>query len=391
MADERYQWLDQEAAERLLRGEPVDALDEPARSEARRLAEALGSARDAVRPPALADARAELPGEAAALAAFREATAARAAAAGPAAGAPAAPVAAPAEISPVVRLAAPVAAPVRRWGRSVRFGLAAAVAAVTVGGVAVAAGTGVLPLIGPEPAASVTAVETPEPVVSTSRGLRENPGTPSPVPDGTGHAHGSSPPPATAGTGSTPSDGPPSDGSPGGSTSGGSSSGGSSATAPPRTRTTPGPGATATGAKDPKEAKDAGERALQACRDYLAGRLDESGRRELTDLLRADETLSRFCEAAVSGAGGGASPAPSLTPTPASPEKDKDGGDHRDDDGPRRDGKNGGAEADSLAVAPRDAGSDSGSKGGSDDGSDSGGAVGDGARGGAQKKDKARR
>lgn len=41
MADERYQWLDQEAAERLLRGEPVDLADDLARSRAERLAEAL--------------------------------------------------------------------------------------------------------------------------------------------------------------------------------------------------------------------------------------------------------------------------------------------------------------------------------------------------------------
>lgn len=48
MADERYQWLDQEAAERLLRGEPVDLADDLARSRAERLAEALDADRKSV-------------------------------------------------------------------------------------------------------------------------------------------------------------------------------------------------------------------------------------------------------------------------------------------------------------------------------------------------------
>lgn len=52
MADERYQWLDQEAAERLLRGEPVDAVDDHARSRAERLAGALDAARVPAVPPA---------------------------------------------------------------------------------------------------------------------------------------------------------------------------------------------------------------------------------------------------------------------------------------------------------------------------------------------------
>ncbi|MYS11380.1 hypothetical protein GTW71_34265, partial [Streptomyces sp. SID6041] len=78
MADERYQWLDQETAERLLRGEPVDADDDRACSGAKRLAEALDEARTPATPPA---ARTDLPGEAAALAAFRAAHAERAASA----------------------------------------------------------------------------------------------------------------------------------------------------------------------------------------------------------------------------------------------------------------------------------------------------------------------
>ncbi|MEX0173242.1 hypothetical protein MRBLMG1_006006, partial [Streptomyces sp. LMG1-1-1.1] len=77
MADEGYQWLDQDAAEQLLRGEPVDAADDHARGQAERLSAALGAARAQAAAPV---AGTELPGEAAALAAFRAATAARAAA-----------------------------------------------------------------------------------------------------------------------------------------------------------------------------------------------------------------------------------------------------------------------------------------------------------------------
>lgn len=65
MADEQYEWLDKDAAERLLRGEPVDPVDGHARTEAARLMAALAAARGA------RAANGELPGEAAALAAFR--------------------------------------------------------------------------------------------------------------------------------------------------------------------------------------------------------------------------------------------------------------------------------------------------------------------------------
>ncbi|MFE7517578.1 hypothetical protein ACFU8I_41080, partial [Streptomyces sp. NPDC057540] len=60
MADERYQWLDQEAAERLLRGEPVEAVGDGARHQAERLARALGTARVPATPPAPDP---QLPGE----------------------------------------------------------------------------------------------------------------------------------------------------------------------------------------------------------------------------------------------------------------------------------------------------------------------------------------
>ncbi|OPG03327.1 hypothetical protein B1R27_28980 [Streptomyces sp. GKU 895] len=73
MADEQYEWLNQELAERLLRGESLDNAVEPtARDEAERLAKTLGAL--SVDPP---PSTTELPGEEAALAAFRKAHADR--------------------------------------------------------------------------------------------------------------------------------------------------------------------------------------------------------------------------------------------------------------------------------------------------------------------------
>ncbi|MEU3691704.1 hypothetical protein [Streptomyces narbonensis] len=335
MADERYQWLDQEAAERLLRGEPVEALDDPARTEAGRLAEALESART---PFTAGPAQAELPGEAAALAAFRKASAERAALAS-AAAAPAVPAASArtghaghAELGRV-RLATAASAAAkparRRWARSVRsvrYGLAAAVAAVTVGGVAVAAGTGVLPLMTPEPAASVTAAETPAPVVTGSHGVRKDPVAPSTGPDGGGHSPGSSPSPGATASHGSPSS-PPSP----------------SLSTPPATRHTPEPGRTTsrpgggTGTAGPATK----EKALQACRDYRSGRLDTADRRQLTNSLRGGETLRRYCDRMLAGDPGGGSPAS------AEPREDgkQDGKDDGKDDG-KSDGKSDGKKDD---------------------------------------------
>lgn len=156
MADEQYRWLDRETAERLLRGESLEAVDESARDQAERLAARLGelSARATA-------ADAELPGEEAAVAAFRKArespeeertdAARRPGAAGQGADAG------------LFRLGGAGRRPPRapRWARPARLGLAAALTAGMLGGVAVAAGTGVLrtPFDDhrPGPAASVSA------------------------------------------------------------------------------------------------------------------------------------------------------------------------------------------------------------------------------------------
>lgn len=192
-------WLDGDAAERLLRGEPVD---EQARPQAHRLAATLRALTDEGRFPAAA----ELPGESAALAAFRQARAGRRAEHSAYAETnehpehpeglehPGRPAYAehpekrrgrgPGRVADSldggsVRLGVHLgragadracvhrAAPARGLGRPVRFALAALLAGCMIGGVAVAAGSGVLPsLFGgegePGPDVSVSAAATPE-------------------------------------------------------------------------------------------------------------------------------------------------------------------------------------------------------------------------------------
>ncbi|MFE1891945.1 hypothetical protein ACFW9R_25655, partial [Streptomyces microflavus] len=140
MADEQDEWLDKDAAEKLLRGEPVVPLGDRARDDALRLAEALGAARAVRRAPV-----GELPGEDAVLTAFRQATRAGGdRLAGRSAGA--ALPGQPGTLHSVHIGAAPAVPPRRpRWSRPVRFGLAVSLAGCALGGVAVAAGTGFRP------------------------------------------------------------------------------------------------------------------------------------------------------------------------------------------------------------------------------------------------------
>ncbi|MFC9469662.1 hypothetical protein [Streptomyces coelicoflavus] len=165
MADEQDEWLDRETAELLLRGESLEGLEstDPAtRDRAGRLVAALGALSA---PPAPADG--ELPGEAAALAAFRKVRAERAdasATASAALGRGAAPW--PADAGPVRIGPRGDGTRRSRWNRPLRLGLAAALTVGMVGGVAVAAGTGVLPTpfdgTEPEPAATVSAAASPD-------------------------------------------------------------------------------------------------------------------------------------------------------------------------------------------------------------------------------------
>ncbi|GGY92015.1 hypothetical protein [Streptomyces poonensis] len=169
MADEHYKWLDHDAAERLLRGEPLEAVDADARAAADRLAEAL-----AALSTRATQADAQLPGEDAALAAFRQVRATADGASVTSSADARTPGPAPSGDARLVRLERSGTARRRaRWGRPLRLGVAAGLAAGMLGGVAVAVGAGALPTPfrddRPMPAASVSAAVPPErPLISPS-------------------------------------------------------------------------------------------------------------------------------------------------------------------------------------------------------------------------------
>ncbi|MFF4524917.1 hypothetical protein [Streptomyces bluensis] len=169
MADEQYKWLDRDAAERLLRGEPLEAVDADARPAVARLTGALDAL--TVNLPSV---DAQLPGEEAALAAFRTARAERDSEDTALSSRGRTDAEERMADAGLVRLGLPAPEERRaRWGRPVRFAMAAAMAAGMLGGVAVAAGTGVLPTPfrddRPEPASTVSAPATPErPLMSAS-------------------------------------------------------------------------------------------------------------------------------------------------------------------------------------------------------------------------------
>ncbi|WP_051753581.1 hypothetical protein [Streptomyces achromogenes] len=267
MADEQDKWLDRGTAERLLRGEPLEAVDPSARDQAERLARALGALSAEAAP-----ATGELPGEQAALAAFRKAreaagaerTAAAhapSAARAPASGADAGPIRGAARTRTGIRARRPRRI---RPARPARLALAAALTAGTLGGVAVAAGSGALPTpfgdARPRPA--VTAG------TATGRPL-------------------ASPSPRAAPDGGAESSAPAAEGTPGGRT------GGSRDTKPGETHearksperdtaTTPGTG----------WLRDA-----DACRALRDGEdLDTGRRRALEHLAGGAARVSRYCE-----------------------------------------------------------------------------------------------
>ncbi|GAA3374677.1 hypothetical protein GCM10020367_39490 [Streptomyces sannanensis] len=225
MADERYEWLDEDAAERLLRGEPVEPVDDHARAQAERLSAALGSV--SVRPH-----EQELPGEAAALAAFRQ-----------------------------VRGAAH-AAPRRRRLRPVRVGLVAAVVGCALGGVAVAAGTGVLQIPvpfsdreSPSPGASVSVAAPPGDAPSA-----ESDGASPGIPSQDGGVTRETPGPSHSGSGTDDESG---DGEE--------------------------PGAESTDEGMDRAVRD-------ACHDYRDGHVDSEGKRRLVDAADGMARIRRFCD-----------------------------------------------------------------------------------------------
>ncbi|UUU24538.1 hypothetical protein [Streptomyces sp. DSM 40750] len=224
MADEQYRWLNRDAAERLLRGEPLEAVDADTRAHADRLAEVLGALTAEVAP--VSPQGAELPGEEAALAAFRSARTARsvenAEAAEPGRGSRTHTSTAPAADAGLVRLGRPgrsVSDGRRaRWGRPARFGLVAALAAGMLGGVAVAAGSGALSAFRddePEPSATMSAAQSPDrPLLSPSpsaEGDDERGILGGPTPEGSPDASAKGDAPSGEGTGGTDEDGQPGD------------------------------------------------------------------------------------------------------------------------------------------------------------------------------------
>ncbi|QIP85013.1 hypothetical protein GLX30_14365 [Streptomyces sp. Tu 2975] len=313
MADERYEWLDRDAAERLLRGEPVEVADERARTEAARLAATLDSA---ARNPGYGYDDGELPGEAAAMAAFRKARAESTAAAGTSLG------------TVQVTRSRRGARPARGVGfaRPVRFGIAAAFAGCAIGGVAVAAGSGVLPTFGddrPTPASSVSAAATPGPLTSPSPSGGES-GAVS-RPPGTNRTTPGLPPVTGSAT--------PSPGDADGSTPG----------------LPAGDGAATPGGEDPSRA-DLYRRSVEACRDYRSGRLDADRKRRLESAAKGAERVERFCDALLGGgAGDGGSPGGEN-----GDDREKGDGDGKGQDGGKNSGGSGG---------DRDSGSSDGSDG----------------------------
>ncbi|MET7762218.1 hypothetical protein ABZS71_09315 [Streptomyces sp. NPDC005393] len=184
--DHRCSWLDDSAAERLLRGEPVEGrfADPDGRSdrpgaEAERLAAVLGAVAGASRPTAeAAPGAAPLPGEEAAVAAFRAARAERAAAGRTAP-----------EEQPGLLVWLRGDRP--RLRRPLRAGMVAALAGCALGGFAVAAVAGVLPTpFGesggtPGPAVSVSGVG-PSGGQSAHPEISEDGSSPTPDPGGSG-------------------------------------------------------------------------------------------------------------------------------------------------------------------------------------------------------------
>ncbi|MFF8028936.1 hypothetical protein ACFZDJ_49350 [Streptomyces sp. NPDC007896] len=314
MADEQDKWLDRDAAERLLRGEPLEAVDADTQGRAKRLADVLGALAGEPAPTS-----AELPGEAVALAAFQQARAGRNGEVVQLGrrGRPGA--AAHFADAGLVRLGRPVPA-LRgpRWGRPVRLGIVAALAAGMIGGVAVAAGTGVLPTPfrddSPNPAATISAAQTPrQPSLSPSPGASKTDGFEVPVPGATTSA------PAGADSGDDEAQGP---GAPSGQPD--SSDAGRSA-----------------------RAREWWARTRSYCRDVLDGKSLESGRRRvLVDAAGGGRRVKKYCKDVLGQTGAAA------------------GGDRGDQD--------------QQGATGSDSGSDQGAGGGSGDGSGGGDNGGDG-------------
>ncbi|MFF2810538.1 hypothetical protein ACFVT2_25870 [Streptomyces sp. NPDC058000] len=269
MADDRYSWLDKDAAERLLRGEPAGSQVGDGARELEHLLKAAAAA-GSDRPETVA-----LPGEEAALAAFRQAHH------GP--GAHPREAVRGAALSTVRAGRGSRVAERNGLARPFRRGFAVALAVCAIGGIAVAAGTGVLPTPfrggEPQPGASVSAAETPsifetqEPATTTGETGR----TPATPPDGRTTSPGASPTPGS-GHGTTPAPG----------------------------AQTPGtPGDDGQSPSDP-DGKNKKRLLLALCKDYESGKrgdLDRDTLRRLESKAGGPEKVHAFCRQYLSQAG----------------------------------------------------------------------------------------
>ncbi|MFF3212239.1 hypothetical protein ACFYYB_16425 [Streptomyces sp. NPDC002886] len=332
MADERDRWLDEAAADALLRGEQaVPGAEHHVRVRAERLRAALDALAEPPPPAEPGGLPGELRGEAAAVAAFS----ARGSVLRARAQTRAPDTALFGSADTVVELGAPSGPAGRgsRRGRPVRFALAAAVASVAVGGLAAAAGTGLLDrparhTAGELPAVSVTAGSSP---TALSDGAYAAPLAPSRTTTPRGEPRGGIPSP-----GNTPvGEGPTATG-PGGATGVAGDTGAepSPAGSPAdkggrgdRSRQGGADGATTetTGGSD----REGRTGAVELCRDFRAGRLDDARREKLVRLAKGLLRVPRYCEVVLGlttggGSGGGkpgSAPADGSPPGPASPSR----------------------------------------------------------------------
>ncbi|GAA1685806.1 hypothetical protein [Streptomyces yatensis] len=337
--DHRYSWLDDSAAERLLRGEPVegqpgapDGRGDESYAEAERLAAVLSAVAGAGRPAAPSDASA-LPGEEAAMAAFR-----------------AARVAVEAEAEAV---AEPGVArrPQRirkfrerqpRLRRPLRAGMIAMVAGCALSGFAVAAAAGVLPTpFGPShhtPGPSVSMSDAGPGGESAHPEISENGGTTAPGPSGSSD-NDASDVGSNGAQGGTVTSGPQGDG-------------------------TGKDGKT----KDPssKGRHGAPGWALRICPRYLTAELagvdlDKKSLKKLTKAAGSESAIHGYCTQILADEGTDA-------PRGDDGTDNNGGGDNGTDSGSDNGGGNGGSDG---------SGSGSGDSGGSDSGGDSGKGGGD--------------
>ncbi|MEU6312941.1 hypothetical protein [Streptomyces sp. NPDC047014] len=311
MADERDRWLDKAAADALLRGGPAEPVGPAAdaRGEAARLRAALDALAAVGGPP---PAGAPLPGEEAAVAAFRAARGAT-----PQDGA--ARSAGRGAHEPLVDLGRPAAAsasvPVRRRGRTVSFGLAAALASVAAGGLAAAAGAGLLDggrrtAAGPAPALSVSAEEHPFTDTRSGTPTLTPKLRPTPVPDGSIPPVPSEPPrPPEETTRATPGFGTVGGSTSGSTTTGGTGSAGKDSREEPSTvggqdggRETP---ATGGGGNRDRQRELEGRLKTDLCEDYRKNRLDNDRRERLTRLADGVTRIPAYCASVLGGDTGG--------------------------------------------------------------------------------------